>query len=176
MHCRLLLGGLPRPGTSRLNEDLQAIGWFRFPGRRVDLGTPAGRLQLHILAALSEFERGGEHSPNGSSGRRLGFRERPSSDGGGLQPRQVPDCATLRVRATDRGTMNNLKTVLRIGGIVVALLGLMFLPSRNFVFDKGDLSAFHNWADVGVFVRPGWVDCCGVGRVRVVVAHSRSDD
>jgi len=26
MHCRLALGGLPRPGTSRLNEDLQPIG------------------------------------------------------------------------------------------------------------------------------------------------------
>ena len=52
--------------------------------------------------------------------------------------------------------MNNLKTVLRIGGIVIALMGLMFLPSRNFVFDKGDLSAFHNWSDVGVFVRSGF--------------------
>lgn len=45
---------------------------------------------------------------------------------------------------------------LRIGGILIALTGLMFLPSRNFVFDKGDLSAFENWADVGVFVRSGF--------------------
>jgi hypothetical protein len=52
--------------------------------------------------------------------------------------------------------MNNLKTVLRIGGIVIAVMGLMFLPSRNLVFDKGDLSAFSNWADVGVFVRSGF--------------------
>ena len=52
--------------------------------------------------------------------------------------------------------MDNLKTGLRIGGIVIAAMGLMFLPSRNFVFDKGDLSAFENWADVGVFVRSGF--------------------
>jgi len=51
--------------------------------------------------------------------------------------------------------MNNLKTGLRIGGILIAVIGLMFLPTRNFVFDKGDLSAFHNWSDVGAFARTG---------------------
>jgi hypothetical protein len=51
--------------------------------------------------------------------------------------------------------MDSLKTALRIGGIVIALIGLLFLPSRNSVFDKGDLSAFHNWADGGVFIRSG---------------------
>jgi DNA invertase Pin-like site-specific DNA recombinase len=41
-----------------LLEDLQAIGvGFVSLNEGVDLGTPAGRLQLHILAALSEFER-----------------------------------------------------------------------------------------------------------------------
>ena len=52
--------------------------------------------------------------------------------------------------------MDRLKTFLRISGILIAVLGLMFLPSRNFVFDKGDLSTFNNWADAGVFVHVGW--------------------
>jgi DNA invertase Pin-like site-specific DNA recombinase len=39
-------------------EDLQAVGvGFVSLGEGIDLGTPAGRLQLHILAALAEFER-----------------------------------------------------------------------------------------------------------------------
>ena len=55
MHCRFVLGGLPRPGTSRLNEDLQAIGvGFVSLNEGVDPGTPAGRLQLPIVASLSE--------------------------------------------------------------------------------------------------------------------------
>src|SRR5688572_6647420 len=41
-----------------LLEDLQAIGvGFISLNEGIDLGTPAGRLQLHIVAALSEFER-----------------------------------------------------------------------------------------------------------------------
>ena len=61
--------------------------------------------------------------------------------------------------------MDSLKTFLRIVGIVIAAIGLMFLPSRNFIFDKGDLSTFNNWADVGVFVYVG----CGLVVVGVVV-------
>ncbi len=38
--------------------DLQDLGvGFVSLGEGIDLGTPAGRLQLHILAALAEFER-----------------------------------------------------------------------------------------------------------------------
>jgi DNA invertase Pin-like site-specific DNA recombinase len=41
-----------------LLEDLQATGvGFVSLNEGIDLGTPAGRLQLHILAALAEFER-----------------------------------------------------------------------------------------------------------------------
>jgi DNA invertase Pin-like site-specific DNA recombinase len=41
-----------------LIEDLQTVGVsFVSLNEGIDLGTPAGRLQLHILAALSEFER-----------------------------------------------------------------------------------------------------------------------
>lgn len=39
-------------------EELDTLGiTFVSLGEGIDLGTPAGRLQLHILAALSEFER-----------------------------------------------------------------------------------------------------------------------
>ena len=49
--------------------------------------------------------------------------------------------------------MSNFKTVLRVGGIAVAAIGLMFLPVRNYVFDKRDLSAFHDVAELGEFVQ-----------------------
>ena len=41
-----------------LLDELQAVGvGFVSLGEGIDLQTPAGRLQLHILAALAEFER-----------------------------------------------------------------------------------------------------------------------
>ena len=41
-----------------LLDEFQAHGVsFVSLGEGIDLGTPAGRLQLHILAALAEFER-----------------------------------------------------------------------------------------------------------------------
>jgi hypothetical protein len=36
---------------------------------------------------------------------------------------------------------------------VVVLIGLMFLPVRNYVFDKGDLSAFDDVTELGVLVK-----------------------
>jgi DNA invertase Pin-like site-specific DNA recombinase len=54
---------LDRPGCNlrhlvTLLEDLQAVGVsFVSLGEGIDCTTPAGKLQLHILAALAEFER-----------------------------------------------------------------------------------------------------------------------
>ena len=53
--------------------------------------------------------------------------------------------------------MSNLKTILRIGGVAIVMLGLMLLPARNYVFDKGDLSAFHDVRELGAFT---WVGFC----------------
>src|SRR5712692_421424 len=63
-----------------LLEDLQALGVaFVSLGEGIDCTTPAGRLQLHVLAALAEFERSriAERVRAGlarvrASGRRLG--------------------------------------------------------------------------------------------------------
>ena len=42
-----------------LLDELQALGvGFVSLGEGIDLSTPEGKLQLHILAALAEFERG----------------------------------------------------------------------------------------------------------------------
>ena len=51
--------------------------------------------------------------------------------------------------------MSTLKTALRVGGILVALIGGLCLPVPNYVFDKGDFSAFHNLADLGAFAQIG---------------------
>jgi DNA invertase Pin-like site-specific DNA recombinase len=63
-----------------LIEELQSLGvTFVSLGEGIDFSTPAGKLQLHILAALAEFERGrirervmaGLHRAK-AQGRRLG--------------------------------------------------------------------------------------------------------
>jgi hypothetical protein len=62
-----------------------------------------------------------------------------------------------------------LKTVLRIGGTVIVLIGLMFFPARNLVFNKGDTSAFHRIADLGAFV-PWGATCVIVGLLAIVAS------
>ncbi len=49
--------------------------------------------------------------------------------------------------------MSTFKTVLRVGGVVLVGIGMMFLPVRNYVFDKRDLSAFHDVTELGVLVQ-----------------------
>jgi DNA invertase Pin-like site-specific DNA recombinase len=75
--------------------DLQALGIaFVSLGEGIDCTTPAGKLQLHILAALAEFERErirervicGLHRAR-AQGKRLG-----------RQPYDIPLCASRRWR------------------------------------------------------------------------------
>ena len=87
-----------------LLEDLQALGIsFVSLGEGIDATTPAGRLQMHVLAALSEFERGRiqERVRAGlararAQGRRLG---RP---GHHLRAKDLERTAHLGVRAAAR--------------------------------------------------------------------------
>ena len=58
------------------------------------------------------------------------------------------------------------KTALRIGGAVVALVGAMFFPARNFVFNRADTSAFHQIANLGAFV-PWGAACVLVGLLAI---------
>ncbi len=58
--------------------------------------------------------------------------------------------------------MITLKTILRVGGVVVAVIGTMFLPVRNYVFDKGDQNAFTDVAELAAFVPAAlWVIVLG---------------
>ena len=48
--------------------------------------------------------------------------------------------------------MITLKTILRAGGVVVAVIGTTFLPVRNYVLDKGDQNGFADVAELAAFV------------------------
>jgi hypothetical protein len=48
-----------------------------------------------------------------------------------------------------------LKTILRVGGIVVAAIGGICLPIPNRVFDQGDLGVYYSLADTGAFTQIG---------------------
>ena len=52
--------------------------------------------------------------------------------------------------------MSKFKTAFRLAGIVLMAAGAICLPAPNAVFDTGDLSWFHNWADRGAFTRYGF--------------------
>ena len=85
-----------------LLEDVQAVGIaFVSLGEGIDCTTAAGRLQLHVLAALAEFERAriAERVRAGlarvrASGKRLGppgqltWHRRPRADGSPVRPRR----------------------------------------------------------------------------------------
>jgi hypothetical protein len=65
--------------------------------------------------------------------------------------------------------MGRLKARIRLAGILVLLLGGMFIPIGHGVSPKRDLSAFNNLADMGAFLT--WaVALIGIGIVLIVVA------
>jgi hypothetical protein len=73
-----------------------------------------------------------------------------------------------RLTSIERRTRQ--KTALRIGGMIVAGIGLMFFPARNFVFSRRDTSAFHAIADLGAFVP--WAAACVVVGLLAIGPHS----
>jgi len=48
--------------------------------------------------------------------------------------------------------MKRLKVVLRVGGTLIAVIGLLGLPLGYGVSPKRDLSVFNNVADTGAFI------------------------
>jgi hypothetical protein len=83
------------------------------------------------------------------------------SDGKRVKYRESVDnppyfgAAARTSRRTVLEPMSTLKTVLRVGGGALAVIGVTFLPVRNYVFDKADQSAFADAAELGGFVRAG---------------------
>ena len=65
--------------------------------------------------------------------------------------------------------MSRLKLILRIGGVIVVLVGLMFLPVGYGNSPKRDLSVFHNIADMGSFIKTGFL-LVGLGLIAVVLS------
>lgn len=65
--------------------------------------------------------------------------------------------------------MGRLKARIRLAGILVLILGGMFIPIGHGVSPKRDLSAFNNLTDMGAFLT--WaVALIGLGIVLIVVA------
>lgn len=76
-----------------LIEELQALGIaFVSLGEGIDCTTPAGKLQLHILAALAEFERGRIRE------RVMAGLQRARNDGKRLGRPRIHGAATMTVR------------------------------------------------------------------------------
>jgi hypothetical protein len=51
--------------------------------------------------------------------------------------------------------MRRVKTILRVGGIVIAAIGVLCLPLGFGVSPRRDLSFFNNLSDLGAFVGAG---------------------
>jgi len=66
--------------------------------------------------------------------------------------------------------MSRLKHVLRLGGVVVAVIGLMCLPIGFRVSPKRDLSLFNNLADTGAFIATALV-LIPVGLITIVLSY-----
>jgi hypothetical protein len=62
------------------------------------------------------------------------------------------------------------RTVVRVIGVALAVIGAGALPVGFGVSPKRDLSAFENAADLGAFVKPG-LGLIGVGLVVVALSY-----
>ena len=116
-----------------LLEELQAMGVaFVSLGEGIDCTTPAGKLQLHILAALAEFERAriAERVRAGlarvrASGKRLG------------RPRATPR-ATLAADDIERTAHLSVRDAARVLGVTPSLVHRRRLSQKP----SGDALAF----------------------------------
>ena len=61
------------------------------------------------------------------------------------------------------------KAILRVGGFLLMLLGVMLRPHRDGIFTKRDLSAFSGVADVGAFASEA-LACIGLGLLLVAAS------
>ena len=65
----------------------------------------------------------------------------------------------------------NLKTVLRIGGTIVAAMGVGCLPIGYGISPKRDLSLFNNLADLGAFIQAGLI-LIAVGLLLIAASYA----
>lgn len=105
-------------------DELQACGVsFISLGEGIDLGTPAGRLQLHMLSALAQFERDRirERIFAGlararAQGRRLGRRpvvHPKSAEHAIVADLSLPSADVAKRLGVSRGTVNKIRRELR---------------------------------------------------------------
>ena len=71
--------------------------------------------------------------------------------------------------------MHRFKIVLRVGGMAILGMGVVFLPIGFGVNPKRDTSAFYNLADFSAFAQMGLL-LVAVGLVALAVSHTIPDN
>jgi hypothetical protein len=66
--------------------------------------------------------------------------------------------------------MSRVKTILRVGGMIIVAIGIMCLPVAH-ATPKRDTSVFYNLADLDAFVRIGF-SMIGVGLAALAISRA----